>query len=609
MKNRASADYHRLPEAEKRQGGGARPIDSFLKICVHLRNLRTTLLLLLLCGFLPLGLVSCSKPKESPSATKTLYTCGMHPQIVQDHPGDCPICGMHLEPIRKQTANPAAAGERKVKFYKSTMMPGEISQKPGKDSMGMDMVPVYEEEAGAADASIISIDPVTVQNMGIRTAEVTRGPLRKIIRTVGVVDYDETALTDVTVKYKGWIEKLFVDSTGKEVKQGEPLFEIYSPDLVPAQNEYLIALGAGVGSQNLKASALRKLKNFDVSADQIATLEKTHAIKKTLRVNAPRSGIVVEKMAVQGQMVDAGMKLYRLADLSLVWVQSQIYEQDLPAVKLGQEAEVTLTYLPDRKFVGRVTYIYPTLDEKTRTAKVRMEFHNPGLFLKPGMFAKVELKANLDKSALLVADSAVLRSGEKNTVFVALEGGKFEPRTVVIGARGEGNNYAVLKGLKEGERVVTSGQFMLDSESQLKEAIQKMTEPGKPQAAVEPEQSEAAIQQPAPAAKPQAEPTRYVCPMPEHSTITYDHSGKCPICGMTMIPAEPETAASAAAPSPAKAAEASEGYVCPMPEHPKVYEHPGDCPICGMKLVPQKSVKPASTASPAPENKPAEHHH
>ena len=552
------------------------------------------ILAILLVALLPLGIVSCSKPNESQSASKILYTCGMHPQIVQDHPGDCPICGMHLEPIRKQTANPAAASERKIKFYKSTMMAGEISQKPGKDSMGMDMVPVYEEEAGATESSIISIDPVTVQNMGIRTAEVTRGPLRKSIRTVGIVDYDETALTDVTVKYKGWIEKLFVDSTGMEVKEGESLFEIYSPDLVSAQNEYLNVLEGGASSANLKASALRKLKNFDISADQIATLEKTREIKKTLRVNAPRSGIVVEKMAVQGQMVDAGMKLYRLADLSLVWVQSQIYEQDLPSVKLGQEAQVTLTYLPDRKFEGRVTYIYPTLDEKTRTAKVRMEFHNPGLFLKPGMFTKVELKANLDKSALLVADSAILRSGEKNTVFVALEGGKFEPRTVVIGARGEGNTYQVLKGLKEGERVVTSGQFMLDSESQLKEAIQKMMEPGKTQAVAEPEQSEAAMPQFAPVAKVEAEPTRYVCPMPEHSTITYDHSGKCPICGMTMIPAEPETATPAAASSPAKAAEASEGYVCPMLEHPKVYEHPGDCPICGMKLVPKKSVKPVS---------------
>ena len=176
-------------------------------------------------------------------------------------------------------------------------------------------------------------------------------------------------------------------------------------------------------------------------------------------------------------MVEAGMKLYRLADLGTVWVQSQIYEQDLPFVRLGQEATVSLSYLPDRKFRGRVTYVYPTVDEKTRTAKVRMEFHNPGYFLKPGMFATVELTAELSPSALLVPDSAVLRSGENNTVFVALEGGKFEPRTVALGLRAEGNLYQVLSGLSEGERVVTSGQFMLDSESQLREAIQKMLEP------------------------------------------------------------------------------------------------------------------------------------
>ena len=436
--------------------------------------MKAHLLLILLLALAPMTLVSCSKPAQTASQPKTLYTCGMHPQIIQDHPGDCPICGMHLEPVRKEAA-PSA--ERTIKFYKSTMMPGEISQKPGKDSMGMEMVPVYEEAAGAVEASIITIDPVNIQNMGIRTEAVTRGPLKKVVRTVGVIDYDETALTDVTVKYKGWIEKLFVDSTGKEVKAGDPLFDIYSPDLVSAQNEYLIALGNG--SPNLKASALRKLKNFDVSAEQIATLERTRQIKQTLQVNAPRGGIVVEKMAVQGQMVDAGMKLYRLADLSRVWVLSQIYEQDMPYMKLDQEAQISMSYLPDQKFQGRVAYVYPTLDEKTRTARVRIEVPNPAMLLKPGMFAKVELKAELEPNALLAPDSAILRSGEKNTVFVALEGGKFEPRTVTLGPRGEGGVYQVTNGLSEGERVVTSGQFMLDSESQLKEAIQKMREPAK----------------------------------------------------------------------------------------------------------------------------------
>ncbi|MEI8234582.1 MAG: efflux RND transporter periplasmic adaptor subunit [Verrucomicrobiota bacterium] len=401
------------------------------KICEHLRNLRA-MLLFLLTALVTLGMAACSKPQSlaPPAAAKTLYTCSMHPQILQDHPGDCPICGMHLEPVR---TSPAASGG-------------------------------------------ITIDPATMQNMGIRTALATRGPLRRIIRTVGSIDYDETALADVTVKTKGWIEKLFVDATGQEVRKGDPLFALYAPDLVTAQQEYLIALRSGVPS--LKASALRRLQNFDISAAQITAMEKTGEVRKTLEITAPRDGVVVEKMAFQGQMADAGMKLYRLADLSRVWVQAPIYEQDLPLVRTGQEAEVTLTYLPGKTFHGRVAYVYPTLDEKTRTARVRLEFPNPDHSLKPGMFAKVALKTEAEASALLVPDTAVLRSGEKNTVFIALDGGRFEPRTIVLGARGEGDFYQVLSGLQEGERVVTSGQFLLDSESQLKEAIQKMAEPG-----------------------------------------------------------------------------------------------------------------------------------
>jgi multidrug efflux pump subunit AcrA (membrane-fusion protein) len=377
--------------------------------------------------------------------------------------------------------------------------------------------------------------------MGVRTAEVTRGPLQREIRTVGVIDYNETALADVTTKFRGWIEKLYVDATGKLVKKGEPLFDIYSPELYSAQNEYVIALASA--SAGLKASARQKLTLFDISDDQIAELERTRTPQRTLRVDAPIDGIAVEKMAVQGQMVEAGMKLYRLADLRLVWMQAQVYEQDLPFLSLGQEAEVSLSYLPDRRFKGRITYVYPTLDEKTRTARVRMEFHNPGLFLKPGMFATVQIQAELEPSALLVPDSAVLRSGEKNTVFVALEGGKFEPRAVRLGPRAQNNMYQVLGGLKEGERVVTSSQFLLDSESQLREAIQKMLEPVKVSAVThdhaEHEQSE---NQPTvqgtetPMATANAAPETFVCPMPEHSSIEYNHPGKCPICGMTLIP-------------------------------------------------------------------------
>jgi len=538
---------------------------------------------------------------ENSQEAKQLYTCGMHPQVIQDKPGNCPICGMKLTPIKRSTggsSTAAASGERKIKYYKSTMMPGEVRDTPGKDSMGMDMVAVYEDEAGAADASTISIDPVTIQNMGVRTDIVTNGPLRRVIRTVGTIDYNEPALTDVTTKFKGWVEKLYVDATGQLVMKGDPLFEIYSPELYSAQTEYVLALRSTTATDpaarnSLLESARLKLKFFDISDEQLAELEKTREPKKTLRIVAPKDGFVINKMVVEGQMVDGGMVVYRLADLGLVWVYAEVYEQDLPFIQLGQEALVSLSYLPDRQFRGRVTYVYPTVDEKTRTARVRMEFHNPGYLLKPGMFASVELRAELEPSALLVPNMAVLRSGEKNTVFVALDGGKFDPRTVTLGPRAEDDMYQVLSGLKEGERVVTSGQFMLDSESQLREAIQKMLHGAGHGKVAE----HASLQTKSNATAgntsiSDAEPHTYVCPMPEHVSIEYQHPGKCSLCGMTLVPV------SAAALAKMQPGGKVEYYTCPMPEHSDVkLDKAGKCPKCGMTLIPvmPKPALPAPT--------------
>jgi len=419
---------------------------------------------------------------------------------------------------------------------------------------------------------------------------------------VGAVDFNETALADVTTKFKGWVEKLYVDATGKQVHKGEPLFEIYSPELFSAQTEFLLALdstGTGDSTESLKASALNKLKFFDIPDDQIADLEKTRKAKKTLRIVAPIDGFVTEKMVVEGQMVEPGMKMYRLANLSIVWIQAQFYEQDLPYLQLGQEALVKLTYLPDREFRGRVTYIYPTLDEKTRTVKVRMEFHNPGFFLKPGMFATVELHSELESSALLVPDMAVLRSGEKNTVFVALDGGKFDPRAVTLGPRAEGNMYQVLSGLNEGERVVTSGQFMLDSESQLREAIQKMLKPTSSANAELAEHAGHAATNTAPATSlpPAADPVAaYICPMPEHVAIRYDQPGKCPLCGMTLIPVAEKTLAKIQPGGRVEYYTCPMTDNCPMPGHGvEKYEKAGKCPVCGMTLIPvMQTPKPAT---------------
>ncbi len=547
-------------------------------------------------------------PGTATQSPKTLYTCGMHPQVIQDHPGNCPICHMKLTPIMRSSGPgevSTTSGERRIKFYRSTMNPGEVRQTPGKDSMGMDMVPVYEDES-TAGSQTISIDPVTIQNMGIRTALVTNGPLRRVIRTVGTIDYNEPALADVTTKFKGWIEKLYVDATGTMVMRGQPLFEIYSPDLYSAQTEYLLVLNSApatdlTGQSALRETARLKLKYYDISDEQIAELERTRQPKKTLRIVAPQDGFVVEKDVVEGQMVEAGMRIYRLADLALVWVYAQVYEQDLPFIQLGQEALVSLSYLPDRQFRGRVTFLYPTVDEKTRTARVRMEFHNPGYLLKPGMFASVELRAELKPSALLVPDMAILRSGEKNTVFVALEGGRFEPRTVVLGPPAENDMYAVFSGLKAGERVVTSGQFMLDSESQLREAIQKMLEPKSPLAPGATELAHAmAGHEPGhnghtTALGGDTSDTRYICPMPEHVSIEYDHPGKCPLCGMTLVPVSQATLKKL--PPGGKVLY----YTCPMPEHSDVHEpRPGKCPKCGMTLIPVMAPPPV----PEPDTKP-----
>lgn len=551
----------------------------FVKLLSLLLMAGTTL------GGASLFLTGCNREPaaSAPEKPKTLYTCGMHPQVIQDHPGNCPLCGMKLTPIRNQNvAGATETSARKIKFYKSTMKVGEISPTPAKDSMGMDMVPVYEDAGDAANPSAITTDSATRQNMNLRTTQIMRGPLRKTVRTVGTIDYNETALAEVTTKFKGWIEKLNVDATGELVHRGQPLFEIYSPELYTAQAEYLLALEQNStndsGAVQLRESAANKLRFFDISEAQIAELEKRGAPGKTLQIVAPIDGFVIEKDAVQGQMVDAGMKLYRLADLGIVWVFAQIYEQDLPYIQLGQEAMVKTASMPDREFRGRVTYVYPSVDEKTRTARVRLEFENPGYFLKPGMFVSVQIASELDPSALLVPDSAVLRSGQKNTVFVALDDGKFDARTVVLGSEGENDMYQVLSGLNEGERVVVSGQFMLDSESQLNEAIEKMRGP---EAAPIAETAAETNHADSLAASESTNNIVYVCPMPEHVSITYDHPGKCSICGMALVPV-----------TPAELKKLQPGgkvlyYTCPMPEHASVHEEkPGKCPICGMTLIP-----------------------
>ncbi|MDD3179943.1 MAG: efflux RND transporter periplasmic adaptor subunit [Opitutaceae bacterium] len=434
------------------------------------------------------------------AAEKQLYTCGMHPQIIRNTPGDCPICGMKLQPVRANAPAYASAGERKIRYYQSTMMPGEVSGKPGKDSMGMEMEPVYE--AGANAAISIQIDAATIQRMNLKTDVAIRGPVRREIRTVGTIAFNEQGIREITTKYEGWIDKLYVDATWASVKAGDPLFEIYSPDLYNAQLNYLLAVRSeGAGGGPLTRAAFARLQLFDVPADFLAEVVRTGEARRTFVFRSPADGVVIEKMAVAGQMIKPGERIYRLADLSTVWALTQVYESDLPFVRAGQAAAVHVTYGPDRTLNGQVALVLPQVEEQTRAATARIVLPNSDGLLRPGMFVDVRFSAQLAESAVLVPETAILRSGERNTVFIALPDGSFEPREVQPGARSEGGRYEVRNGLAAGERIVTSGQFMLDSESQLREAIQKMLKSTPAASEGKPPAAAAAERRPAPDAR------------------------------------------------------------------------------------------------------------
>jgi len=379
---------------------------------------------------------------------------------------------------------------RKVLYWQAPMNPQEIYDKPGKSKMGMDLVPVYEGEGPKTAKGTVSIDPVTVQNMGVRFAPVKRTNLSTIVRTVGKVDYNEENLYTVTTKFSGWIEKLYVDFTGQLVKKGDPLLRIYSPELVTTQQEYLLALQTNQsvqespfqsiksGGQSLLQSTRKRLEYWDIPDSEIKKLEKTGEVQRSILLRAPASGMITHKNAVEGAKIKEGTGVYQIADLSTVWVQASIYDYELPWIQQGQPAEMTLSYLPGRTFRGTVDYIYPNVEEKARSVQVRLRFPNPGLQLKPGMYANVNLQAKEMEDALVIPSEAVIRSGKRNLVFVKRGGGQFEPRDVILGTEGGPQNslVQVQSGLTEGEEVVTSAQFLLDSESKLQEAIQKMLE-------------------------------------------------------------------------------------------------------------------------------------
>jgi membrane fusion protein, copper/silver efflux system len=328
----------------------------------------------------------------------------------------------------------------------------------------------------------VAIDPRRQQMMGVRTVPVTRAPIQQVVRAVGLVRYDETKLADVNVKVEGWIRNLYVDYTGQPIQKGQRLFTLYSPDLLATQNEYLLALRtrdqlqqstipeARQRADALVASARQRLALWDLPAEDLRALEETRQAQEAIVVRSPVDGFVIEKQALQGLHVMPGQSLYKVADMSTVWVEADVYENELASVRTGDSATVTLDAYPGERFSGRIVYIYPYLDEKTRTNKVRVAFINRGGRLKPGMYANVELKTR-SGMGLVVPTNAVLDSGTEQIVFVAQGEGMFQPRSVTVGRR-LGDTTQILEGVKEGEQVATGATFLLDSESQLRASLQ-----------------------------------------------------------------------------------------------------------------------------------------
>jgi len=370
-------------------------------------------------------------------------------------------------------------------YWKAPMDPTFVRDAPGKSPMGMDLVPVCPD-AGAGEGGGVRIDPVLVQNMGVREALVERRDIARTIRAVGRVAYDERLVAHVHTKVQGWVERLFVDYEGQMVDRGEPLLEIYSPELLATQEELLMA--ARYRDETARSSAAevresgsrlfdateRRLELWDIPERDVRRLLETGKVRKNLTLYSPATGVVTHMMVREGMEVGSSDNLYTIADLARVWVYADLYEYELPWVAVGQKAAVELSYLPDETFVGEVSYVYPFLDPETRTARVRIEIENSDLLLKPEMFANVRIEADLREQVLVVPDEAAMRSGSRTLVVVARGEGRFEPREVALGVDSGDGWLEVREGLAEGDRVVTSGQFLIDSESRMREAFQKL---------------------------------------------------------------------------------------------------------------------------------------
>lgn len=412
------------------------------------------------------------------------YRHPMDPTITSPVPAKDEM-GMDYLPVYAD--QPQGGSRGAVLFYRHPMDPTITSPVPAKDEMGMDYLPVYSDGAAGADSgeTVVAIDPVMVQNMNVQVATVEKRDITHHVRTVGYLDYDQQRMVSITTKYSGWIEKVHVNYVGEPVSMGQPLFEIYSPELVQTEQELLSALeyarriqGAPEEvrrrAEDLVEAARTRLSYWDITAQQVDQLERQGKVVRTLTVTAPTSGVVMMRMpGLEGMAVKPGMELFHIVGVSNLWLSVEVFEGQLAFLNVGSRAQVTLSYFPGETFTGRVRFIEPEVSEKTRTVPLMVEVPNRNGKLKAGMFATVVFEPVVGEQVVTVPSLAILRTGERNIVIVELGPGRFAPREIVLGH--EGPVYAeVLEGLEAGERIVTSAQFLIDSEANLREAIQKM---------------------------------------------------------------------------------------------------------------------------------------
>ena len=448
------------------------------------RNLYIISSVLLIIVFILASCTSKQTTEHNHSDTE-YYTCPMHPTVVQDEEGDCPICGMDL-----------------------VLEKGDKSE--NKKTTGS-----------------ITIDPTVVQNMGVRVKHVSYRDISHTIRTIGKVEIADDKSYSVNLRFSGWIEKIFADKVGQEIRRGEKLFEIYSPELISAQEEYLLAVNTYGKDNNIAKAAQKRLRLWNIPQKHLDKIISENNAQQNVILISPFSGHILHKNIKEGSKVKAGADLYHIGNLDKIWIIADLYEFDSISVKSGQQVTLEFTNLPGKIQTSHISFIYPTLNPKTRTQKIRIELKNPDLTMKPGMFATVRIESERAKNVLTVPTEAIINTGERKIVFISRGNGKFEPREIQTGLADDSNYYSeVISGLEENEIVVVSGQFLMDSESQLQEAVQKLLD-----AKFKSTLNSGSVDD-----HDHSGSTYFTCPM--HPTIVQDEAGDCPICGMDLIEKE-----------------------------------------------------------------------